>query len=673
VRKYLAVRLAFLLLLPATTVHAQAWRVLGPPGGDVRSLASEPGNAQRLYLGTSDGHVFVSDDGAQHWRLLSRVGTPETVVFTLLVDHRDANVIYAGTWTLSGVGGGLFRSKDRGETWERAGLDGQTVRALAQAPSDPKLLLAGTLDGVYRSRDEGKRWQRISPEKHPDLLNFDSLAVDPNDADTIYAGTYHLAWRTADGGQSWQPIHAGMIDDSDVMSIVLDRTNPERVFATACSGMYRSENRGERWTRMQGIPFASRRTHFIQQDPQQPETFYAGTTQGLWKSTDGTLTWKRMTPATWSIIGLVSDVKRPGRLVVGLERRGIVVSEDGGATYREANSGFDHQQTFLFALDRTRPERMLLVLTNAADAVRATTDGGRTWRTLGGGLRPEMTRHVYAAPGEWLAAEDRGGLLRYDEKLGKWMSVGVLEAARPAAKPAKGPAKAKKAAAPKPAAFKARVHDMDFASAAWYAATDRGLFVSRDRGRTWAAFAVDGDGKSAVQAVRVASDGGHVHALTARGLMISRDAGKTWSRSALPDGMRGDILLNAAEETLVLAGDDGLFFSHDDGATWRAADIAARRISGFAAAGDVFLASTPTGLHVSRDRGRSWSRMTDAEAGGRFAFLERIGSTQMILAASATESIRTVEFPAAVSSRGEQPAATSAQARRAAESPRQQQ
>ncbi len=667
-RKYLAVRLAFLLLLPVTGMHAQEWRVVGPPGGDVRTLVADPGNAQRLYLGTSDGHVFVSDDGAQHWRLLSRVGTPETVVFTLLVDRREPKVIYAGTWTLSGVGGGVFRSKDRGETWERAGLDGQTVRALAQAPSDPKLLFAGTLDGVYRSRDEGKHWQRISPEEHPDLLNFDSVAVDPGDPDTIYAGTYHLAWKTTDGGRNWQPIHAGMIDDSDVMSIMLDRTNPDRVFATACSGMYRSENRGERWTKIQGIPFVSRRTHFLHQDPVQPEVFYAGTTQGLWRSTDGTLTWKRMTPATWSIIGLVSDAQRPGRLVVGLERRGIVVSEDGGATYREANVGFDHQQTFLFALDRTQPQRMLLVLTNSAEPVRATTDGGRTWRTLGAGLRPELTRHVFAAPGDWLAAEDRGGLLRYDEKLAKWKTHGVLETGRAAAKPAKG----KKPVRARAVAFNARVHDMDFAASAWYAATDRGLFVSRNRGQTWAGFPVNGDSKASVQAVRVAADGSHLHALTARGLMISHDAGKTWSRSDLPQGTQGSVQLSAADETLVLVGEDGLFLSNDDGATWRAAALATRRVSGFAAAGDVFLASTPTGLHVSRDRGRSWSRMADAEAGGRFPFLERVGTTHTILAASATEGLRTVEFPATVS-RGEQPAAVSAEARRAESSPRPQQ
>mgnify|MGYP001765422361 CR=1 FL=1 len=41
--------------------------------------------------------------------------------------------------------------------------------------------------------------------------------------------------------------------------------------------------------------------------------------------------------------------------------------------------------------------------------------------------------------------------------------------------------------AAEPAPFTQQVRDMDFASAAWYAATDRGLHVSRDRGRTWSA------------------------------------------------------------------------------------------------------------------------------------------------------------------------------------------
>src|SRR5437660_7880623 len=42
---------------------AAQWTSLGPEGGDVRSLASDPGNPDRIFLGTSTGVLFVSQDG----------------------------------------------------------------------------------------------------------------------------------------------------------------------------------------------------------------------------------------------------------------------------------------------------------------------------------------------------------------------------------------------------------------------------------------------------------------------------------------------------------------------------------------------------------------------------------------------------------------------------------
>lgn len=645
-------------------VSAQSWVQVGPPGGDVRSLVADPRDARVLYLGTSDGHVFTSTDGANHWRQLGRVGTPDTVVFTLTVDRRNSKNLFAGTWSLGRGRGGAWRSTDGGETWKPAGLDNQNVRAIVQAPSDDELLYAATLDGVYRSRDDGHKWERISPTGHADLLNFDSLAVDPGDPNVVYAGTYHLAWKTVDGGKHWSPIHAGMIDDSDVMSIVLDRNNPDRVFATACSGMYRSGERGERWTKIQGIPFVSRRTHFIRQDPVSPNVFYAGTTQGLWKSTDDSMTWTRVTRPDWSIIGLVTDPKRPGRLVVGLERRGIVVSEDGGNTYHSANNGFNHQQTFLFAMDSAHPERMLLVLTNSAEAVRTTEDGGRIWRSLGPGLKPELTHSVYAPAGEWWAALQSGGLLRYDAKLGKWQAAGVMQAAKSAP-----PAKGKKAAPAKALAFKERVLDMDFSSTRWYAATRRGLFVSANRGGTWAAASVGSEKSAEILSVRVSPDGNRISVLSKDSLLISSDAGKTWGRSAIPPDVRGDMRLHDAGGALFIASDSGLYSTRDSGQRWQAADIQGRRIEGFASVEDTLLVSTSSGLHVSYDRGHRWAAVPNEEAEGRFPFLVRAGS-ETIVAASATEGLHSVTLTTAVS--GNRAPAAARETNRPGQVPRQQ-
>jgi photosystem II stability/assembly factor-like uncharacterized protein len=357
---------AFLAAAPA---RAQAWRPMGPPGGDVRSLAADPHDPRVLYLGTTDGHIFGSRDGGEHWQILGRAGSRlDGVVTSIVVDPRNAQVLYAGTWTLDGeAGGGVFRSADGGKSWRPTGLEGKAVRALAQAPSDPDLLVAGALDGVYRTRDDGQSWESISPAGHDELRNFDSVAVDPQRPDTIYAGTFHLPWKTTDGGAHWVSIHAGMIDDSDVFSIEVDRSNPRRLFASACSGIYRSDSAGALWKKIQGIPFSARRTHVLQQDPRHPATVYAGTTEGLWKTTDAGAVWRRVTPPDWVINAIVIDPEHEGHLVLGTERLGVLVSDDGGGKFRAVNEGFYHRQIVSLALDRDHPGRVLAVLANSPE------------------------------------------------------------------------------------------------------------------------------------------------------------------------------------------------------------------------------------------------------------------------------------------------------------------
>ena len=60
----------------------------------------------------------------------------------------------------------------------------------------------------------------------------------------IYAGTWHLPWKTTDGGATWTSIKQGIIEDSDVFSILVDPKQPKVVYLSACSGIYKSEDGG---------------------------------------------------------------------------------------------------------------------------------------------------------------------------------------------------------------------------------------------------------------------------------------------------------------------------------------------------------------------------------------------------------------------------------------------
>jgi photosystem II stability/assembly factor-like uncharacterized protein len=648
--------IAFLLFtVIAANAHGQTWTSLGPPGGDVRALAPDPSRPGRVFLGTADGHVFASEDSGTHWELLGRAGARlDAVITAIVVDPQDGNVLFASSWALdAGAGGGVFRTDDGGRTWREAGLAGEAVRALAMAPSDPNLLVAGTLDGVYRSRDAGKTWERISPEHHPELRNLDSVAIDPRDPETIYAGTFHLPWKTTDGGRTWHPVHQGMIDDSDVMSLLVDASDARRIYASACSGIYRSDDGAAEWKKIQGIPYAARRTYAIAQDPKHPASVYAATSEGLWKTDDGGMTWRRTTPSSWVINTVAIAPGEPGRVLIGTEELGLLASDDRGEHFLDSNTGFDHRQILALGLDASRPSRILAVLAHAPESVLATDDGGKSWSPLGPGLRAEQALRAYAAPDDaWWVSLARGGLMRYDQETKAWKRKGSV----------KGQSKDASAVTPRKhfgsvgtarrgtAYLQQVVSDMAFSSKAWYAATNGGLLVSTDDGETWVRMAVGPLASLPVESVRVSSNSEQIRVVSQGGLVFSEDGGSTWRWPDLPLDSGGALRLDAdpsEEETLIAIARHGLYISRDAGAKWQqaGAGLPAVPVQGFVAASGVYVASMSTGgLYVSGDSGGTWSRVPGTLADGLFSAVAAASHGGAIFAASATEGLYSLEW-----------------------------
>jgi hypothetical protein len=677
-----------LLTLNGLAVKAQDWQELGPAGGDVRAMAADPANPDTLYLGTVDGHIFSSQDAGAHWRLTGRVGNrADTVVMAIVVDRRDSKRLFAATRTLGENGGGVFRSNDAGATWQSAGLAGQSVRALVQAESDASLFFAGTLDGVYRSRGDVDLWERISPANHEDLRNFDSLAPDPRNPDVLYAGTYHLPWKTVDGGKSWQPVTAGMVDDSDVMSITFDPGNPDRVYASACSGIYHSDTGGAKWAKYGGIPFLSRRTQIIRQDPVNSATVYAGTTDGLWKTTNAGATWSRVSTPNWTISAILLDARRPGRIIMGVEGLGVYVSRDAGSTFSAINEGFSHRQVRELVTDPQQPARMLLVVTNSTEGIYATSDSGRTWTPISHGASVQTLRHVYAAPASpsetntgWWATPQSGGLLHYDAARASWVQTGVVvtRVAAPATRTAKPAANSKaspaNSAIAKPATaapartaattskpFRAQVYDLAFSRDLWLAATSEGLLASRDHGATWSDFtsysSISGAPHAAVRIAKICADGHSIWVLGDSGLAISRDSGASWA-SADPSLHAKDVdkLVIAGDSTLFAVRNGGALISGDSGLTWRFLNAPDTQVADVAVEGDEWIISTRQhGLFVSENKGQNWKQLSGQLGEGSFPTLTAESSSRLLLAASSTEGLFALRVPLAATSAVTQP------------------
>src|SRR6185312_3121652 len=149
-RKFSSILLVVSLLLIAPVLLLAAdWQLIGPEGGDVRSLAYDPGNPDRILLGTSAGQLFESLDGGKSWTPFAHLGPGDEYVLDHIVfDPSHPATLYVAGWSLfRNDEGDVFRSDDGGKSWHAlTGIHGKSVRTLSMAPSEHNLLVVGALD-----------------------------------------------------------------------------------------------------------------------------------------------------------------------------------------------------------------------------------------------------------------------------------------------------------------------------------------------------------------------------------------------------------------------------------------------------------------------------------------------------------------------------------------------
>ena len=159
--------------------------------------------------------------------------------------------VYAGTEPSA-----LFRSRDRGETWEELGALQRIpskpnwsfpprpwtshVRWIAPSPHDPQVLLVGIeLGGLMRSVDGGASFADHAPGAQPDVH---SLTWHPSAQDRAYeAGGGGSAW-SSDGGASWDRVDHGR-DRHYTWAVATDPEDPDRWWVSASTGPYAAHGR----------------------------------------------------------------------------------------------------------------------------------------------------------------------------------------------------------------------------------------------------------------------------------------------------------------------------------------------------------------------------------------------------------------------------------------------
>ena len=680
------------VILLTFTAAASDWRLIGPEGGDVRSLSYDPANPNRILLGTSAGQMFVSEDGGASWSLFAHLGPGDDYVLDhILFDPSHSATIYVAAWSLFNADeGDVFRSDDGGRTWRALpGVHGKSVRALAMAPSDPKTLVIGALDGVFRSRDGGATWERISPENQAEIKNIESLAIDPQNPNIIYAGTWHLPWKTEDGGASWHSISKGIAYDSDMFSIIVDPRDPQTVYASACSGMYKSVNKAEYFHRLSlQLPPWAHRTRVLKQDPQRSSIVYAGTTGGLWKTLDGGDHWKLVTDDSVIVNDVLVDPVNADRVLVATDRGGVLASNDGFAHYQSSNRGFSHRVIGGVVVDNKDPNRIYVGVVNDKDlgGFFVSDDSGATWRQANRGLDDRDVLSLQQADDSVIIAGTNHGVFYLSSLNGDWKPAAMIAGPLPQAEKntwepeykaagshashAKAPAHTRAAHKPAPKEREIplettpRIQALDLSGDTWYAATNQGLFVSVDHGRKWYESVIDG--ADDFVAVNTFADG-TLSLVAPKRAFLSRDSGKSWSEVTYPQYVTALFnLTEVGDGSLWLATREGALHSTDGGKSWEhvLAGLPARFVFMVRQApGSQRLLATARyahGVFESSDGGRTWQRTPDTGVSIRAA----MSYQGRLLAASAYNGLLLEDRSASASSETANAAAANSGANR---------
>jgi len=630
-------RTGFLLLavtfLTTALLASGPWQVLGPDGGDARSLAYDAHNPDHIFLGTSTGQMFTSNDGGRTWSRLAHLGGDDYVLDHIVVDPKDSNRVYVSAWSVSSQQiGEIFRTRDGGRNWDTLpAMHGKSIRALAMFRGNSNVLVAGALDGVYRTKDGGNTWERLSPANSDQIKNIESIAVDPQDPNTVYAGTWHLAWKTSDAGANWQHINKGMIDDSDVFSVIVDHDNPRVVFASACSGIYKSESAGNQFEKIKGIPFTARRTRVLKQDPTNENIVYAGTTEGLWKTIDLGKSWKRVSNPEVVVNDVYVDPRDSNHVLIATDRSGVMASSNGAATWETSNHGYAHRYVSALLADNQNANTLYVGVVNDREygGVFYSHDNGQHWMQKSAGLGGRDVFALKQTPGGLLVAGTNRGVFALERNASEWRPMNVVAIENTVTKRVKGSRKPVTTTTWKQSELDARVNDLELDPHRWFAAATAGIYTSIDQGKIWKGGRVLGQ----QDFVSVRAQGETVVAATRSSVLVSNDSGATWKMTSLSSyvtSIRGAAI--SSDGQFLVASREGAFRSADGGATWEhvlnglpAKDITS--VSFDSTHKRLLATSDQTGvIFESRDGGHSWQRGPDSGfplrrvsvVGGRF-------------------------------------------------------
>jgi len=204
--------------------------------------------------------------------------------------------IYVGLVSLLNAGGVQGREPDHfmmaanQNTAHKRAQTFEHVHSLA-LDSGAQTLFLGAHAGLFRSDDRGRSWNKVSLSTKHGHLDVMDVASDPRESKTIYIATHEAGvLKSTDGGATWKEVNNGL-GGLDVHGLAIDPNMSFKLHAAVREkgdGIYRTTDQGGKWIRVDDGPQGEVKVlRSVNISTGMGGIFlYAGTSTGLQRSAD---------------------------------------------------------------------------------------------------------------------------------------------------------------------------------------------------------------------------------------------------------------------------------------------------------------------------------------------------------------------------------------------------
>ena len=372
-----------------SNIHLE-WISLGPVlnSARVESIQVDEKNPGTMYVAFGSGNLWKTVNNGITWKPIFE-NQPSLGIGDIALAPSNSDIIYVGTgeslkkarnFTMPGTG--MYRSTNRGDTWEHIGLeDSWHIGEISVHPTNPDIVLVSVLGhfwsknvnrGIYKTEDGGKSWKHVL--YIDENTGSNDIVISNSNPEVIYASMWENnpgisglnsgIYKSSDGGDNWEKLINGLPYGKKMgrIGLAVSYSNPNKVYAlidnlsknrSEAAEVYKTIDGGKLWKRTHedelmifpgiGWYFAD-----IYVNPKDDEEIYSLGVR-IAKSMDGGKTFnnlygtvKRINPSDAKFLHLDHcelwiNPKNPKHIALGNDG-GLFVSYDKGESWMHYNN-----------------------------------------------------------------------------------------------------------------------------------------------------------------------------------------------------------------------------------------------------------------------------------------------------------------------------------------------